>query len=411
MADRMSIAMLIGPIKQDFGIGDFQASLLVGAAFTSFYVLFLIPIGYTADRFSRRRVLAICLFIWSLATIACGWVEGFVALFIMRMLVGAGEAGLAPCCHGIIGDSFPREAMAKPLALQGIGFQVGSAVGVAAAGAVLAAGAAGGFSSLPIIGELPAWRIAFVVIGIPGMAALLLIPLLHDPKEAVATPANVAPQAPLMPFLKENAALVSLALLSAGFSAMGLGAVTAWVPEYLQRVQGIPPMQTGALLGSLLLLAACAGQGLYAIIVDWFAARVVRDAAIKIGIIPLAAATVVAWFAFDDIKAESFIYWLAALLICIAPCNAISNTIIQQIAPTALRSRLAAMSILVISVIGFTGGPALVGWLSEYVFGEANLGTALRFVIAGAMAISLLLLILVRPRFLAYLERRDAEVA
>jgi MFS family permease len=67
MADRMSIAMLIGPIKKDFGIGDFQASLLVGAAFTSFYVLFLIPIGFAADRFSRRKVLAICLFLRSLA--------------------------------------------------------------------------------------------------------------------------------------------------------------------------------------------------------------------------------------------------------------------------------------------------------------------------------------------------------
>ena len=411
MADRMSIAMLVGPIKKDFGIGDFQASLLVGAAFTSFYVLFLIPIGFAADRFSRRKVLAICLFIWSLATIACGWVEGFVALFVMRMLVGAGEAGLAPCVHGIIGDSFPREAMAKPLALQGIGFQVGSAVGVAAAGAVLAAGAAGSFAGLPVIGEMPAWRIAFIVIGIPGIAALLLIPLLHDPKEAVAKPANVAPQAPLMPFLKENRVLVSLALLSAGFSAMSLGAVTAWVPEYLQRVQGIPPMQTGALLGSLLLLAAFAGQGLYAIVVDWFAARGVRDATIKIGIIPLAAASVVAWFAFGDIAGGSFIFWLSALLVCIAPCNAISNTLVQQFAPPPLRSRLAALSILVISVIGFTGGPAIVGALSEYVFGEANLGAALRFVISGAMVISLLLLILVRPRFLAYRERRDAEAA
>jgi MFS family permease len=402
---------LIGPIKQDFGIGDFQASLLVGAAFTSFYVLFLIPIGFAADRFSRRKVLAICLFLWSLATIACGWVEGFAALFLMRMLVGAGEAGLAPCVHGIIGDSFPREAMAKPLALQGIGFQVGSAAGVAAAGAVLAVGASGGFAGLPLIGDMPAWRIAFIFIGIPGMAALLLIPLLHDPKEAVVKTIEATPQAPLMPFLKENAALVSLALLSAGFSAMGLGAVTAWVPEYLQRVQGIPPMQTGAMLGSLLLLAAFAGQGLYAIIVDWIAGRGVRDATIKIGLFPLAAATIVAWLAFGHMAGGSFIFWLAVLLICIAPCNAISNTLIQQIAPPPLRSRLAALSIFVISVIGFTCGPAIVGWLSEYIFGESNLGTALRLVISGAMAISLLLLIVVRPRFLAYVERRETQAA
>jgi MFS family permease len=409
MADRMSIAMLIGPIKKDFVIGDFQASLLVGAAFTSFYVLFLIPVGFAADRFSRRKVLTVCLFLWSLATIACGWVEGFVALFLMRMLVGAGEAGLAPSVHGIIGDSFPRNAIAKPLALQGIGFQVGSAVGVAAAGAILSAGAAGAFAGLPLIGDMPAWRIAFVFIGIPGLLALLLIPLLHDPKEAAPRPASTAPQAPLLPFLKDNATLVSLMLLASGFSAMGLGAVTAWGPEYLQRVQGIPPIQTGAMLGSLLLLAAFAGQGVYAIIVDWCAARGMRDATIRIGLIPLAASVIIAWLAFNAETSGNFLPWLAALLICIAPCNAISNTLVQQIAPPPLRSRLAAMSIFVISVIGFTGGPALVGWLSQYVFGEAHLGRALQLVIAGAMAISLLLLLMVRPRFLACLARRDLD--
>ena len=49
LADRMAISMLIGPIKEDFGIGDFQASLLIGFAFTLFYVLFLLPIGIAAE--------------------------------------------------------------------------------------------------------------------------------------------------------------------------------------------------------------------------------------------------------------------------------------------------------------------------------------------------------------------------
>lgn len=403
MADRMSIAMLIGPIKRDFGIGDFQASLLVGAAFTSFYVLFLIPIGWAADNFSRPKVFGICLCIWSLATIACGWAEGFVMLFILRMLVGAGEAGLAPCSHAIIGASFPREALAKPLALQGIGFQVGSAVGVAAAGAILSAGATGAFAGLPLIGEFPAWRIAFIAIGVPGLLALLLVPLLHDPRDAGARPAIKAPAAPLMPFLRQNATLMTLALLSAGFSAMALGCVTAWLPEYLQRVQGIAPMQAGATLGGLLLLAAFAGQGSYAILVDWLARRGMRTPHVTIGLIPVALGVPAAWFAFQAQGTSAFLGWLTALLICIAPCNAMSNTIIQLIAPPALRSRLAALLIFVISVIGFTLGPAIVGALSEYVLGEARLGTALQFVIAGSMALTAVTLLALRPRLDAYL--------
>jgi MFS family permease len=411
MADRMSIAMLIGPIKKDFGIGDFQASLLVGAAFTSFYILFLIPIGWAADRYSRRKVLAICLFIWSLATVSCGWATGFVMLFLMRMLVGAGEAGMAPCVHGIIGDSFPRDAMAKPLALQGIGFQVGAAAGVAAAGAILAAASGGAFAAVPLLADMAGWRIAFILIGLPGLIAMALIPLLHDPKEYSAKkpmPKAVITEAgheEFLPFLKANKALVGLALMAAGFSAMGLGAVTAWVPEYLQRVQGVPPMQTGAALGSILLLAAFAGQGTYGVIVDWMAKRGVLDATIKVGLLPVALSVPTTWMAFTAQGKSAFFAWLTVLLICIAPCNAISNTVMQQIAPPVLRSRLAALSIFVISVIGFTLGPALVGWLSQYVFGEARLGDALQLVITGAMALTLLMLLALRERLVGYLRK------
>ncbi len=405
MADRMAIAMLIGPIKAEFGIGDFQASLLVGAAFTSFYMLFLLPIGWLADRSSRRLVLAVCLVVWTLATLACGWATGFAMLFVLRMLVGSGEAALAPCCHGIIGDSFPREALTKPLALQGIGFQVGSAVGVAAAGAVLAAAASGTFQNMPIVGEMPGWRIAFLVIGLPGLLALALIPLLTDPRNAGAVRglAAAGTSAPVLPFLRENKLLVILTYLTAGFSAAGLGCVTAWLPEYLQRAYAVSPMQAGATLGLLLLVAAFAGQGLFAIIADWLAARGVKDAIVRLGMVPVALGVVAAWFAFEAPTYAAFMPWLTALLLCIAPCNAIANTLVQTIAPPPMRSRMAAMAILTISLLGFTLGPALVGWLSEFVFGEARLGDALQLVMVAAMAGTLACMILLRPRLAAHL--------
>ncbi len=104
--------------------------------------------------------------------------------------MGAGEAGIGPCSHGIIGASFPRHELSKPLALQGIGFQVGPAVGVAAAGAILGAGAAGAFEGIPLLQDLAPWRVAFILIGLPGLLALALIPLLHDPDRARQTSAS-----------------------------------------------------------------------------------------------------------------------------------------------------------------------------------------------------------------------------
>ncbi len=402
MADRMAIAMLIGPIKRDFGIGDFQASLLVGAAFTSFYVLFLVPIGWAADRFSRPRVLGVCLLLWSLATIACGFATGFAMLFVLRMLVGGGEAGMAPCSHGIIADSFPPHALAKPMAMQGIGFQVGSAIGVAAAGAILAAGSAGAFAAWPLVGAFAPWRIALTLIGLPGIAGLALIPLLHDPRRLRALP--IGPRERLWPFMRDHAVLLTLVLLLAGLSAMALGCVTAWVPEFVQRVHGVPPFRTGAMLGTLLLVAAFAGQGVYAVVSDWLSARGVTDAVLRVGLLPVALAVPAAWFAFGVTGADRFFVALAVLLLCIAPCNAIVNTTVQLIAPPALRSRLSAIAILTISLLGFTFGPALVGALSQYVVGEAHLGTALQLTVTAAMAASFVLIVLLRPRLVRHLS-------
>lgn len=410
LADRMAISMLIGPIKQEFGLGDFQASLLIGFAFTLFYVVFLLPVGIAADRYSRARVLGICLFVWSIATVACGFATGFVSLFILRMLMGAGEAGIGPCSHGIIGSSFPRQELAKPLALQGIGFQVGPAVRVAAAGAILGAGAVGAFEGIPLLRDLAPWRVAFILIGLPGMLALLLIPLLHDPdrERQQAATANPAPRERMMPFLRRYPMLIGAMLLASGISAISGGVITGWVPEYLQRTLGVSPAEAGSVLGLIMLSSAFIGQGLFAVIVDWCAGRGMLDAPIRLGLLPTFCSIPLAWFAFSAESSSAFYALLLALTLVIAPFNTINNTVVQQIAPPALRSRLAALFIFSISIIGFAIGPALVGWLSEFVFGEDRLGEALKIVTTLALACAFTLFLLARQHLLACMHEKGA---
>ncbi|MCB2065698.1 MAG: MFS transporter [Erythrobacter sp.] len=408
VADRMAISMLIGPIKAEFGLGDFHASLLIGLSFTLFYVVFLLPVGMAADRFSRARVLGLCLFVWSITTVACGFATGFVSLFVLRMLMGAGEAGVGPCTIGIIGASFPRERLSKPLALQGIGFQVGPAVGVAAAGAILGAGAAGAFDGIPLLADLAPWRVAFILIGLPGLLALLLIPLLHDPDAAHRASRAALPWREVMPFLREHRLLMGLMLLGSGISAMASGTVTGWVPEYLQRTLGVSPAEAGSALGAIMLVTAFVGQGTYAAIVDWFAARGVLDAPLRVGLLPTALSIPLAWFAFSAQDAAGFYALLFAFALSIAPFNAINNTVAQMVAPPALRSSVSALFIFSISILGFALGPSLVGWLSQYVFGEEHLGAAMRLVATAAMAITFVLFVLARKPLLRAMQARAA---
>jgi hypothetical protein len=65
---------------------------------------------------------------------------------------------------------------------------------------------------------------------------------------------------------------------------------------------------------------------------------------------------------------------------------------------------MTALAILSVSIFGFTLGPALAGWLSQYVFGEANLGSAIQLVMMGSMAVSVGLLLMLRPRLVEYLR-------
>ncbi len=95
--DRNVMAVLIGPIREDFAISDFQYSLLHGFAFSMFYIVMGLPIARFADRHSRKWIITVGLVAWSLMTCLCGAARSFAALFVARIGVGVGEATLSLC--------------------------------------------------------------------------------------------------------------------------------------------------------------------------------------------------------------------------------------------------------------------------------------------------------------------------
>src|SRR5438128_10534001 len=70
--DRQILNLLVGPIRRDLGISDTQMSLLMGFSFALFYTFCGIPLGWLADRFSRRSIIAVGFVFWSIMTAGCG---------------------------------------------------------------------------------------------------------------------------------------------------------------------------------------------------------------------------------------------------------------------------------------------------------------------------------------------------
>ena len=102
--DRQILSLLVAPIKQDLGISDTRIGLLQGLAFAIFYTLLGLPMGRIADRSSRRNLIAVGIFFWSLMTGLCSVAKSFWSLFLARMGVGVGEATLGPSAFSMIAD-------------------------------------------------------------------------------------------------------------------------------------------------------------------------------------------------------------------------------------------------------------------------------------------------------------------
>ena len=105
--DRQIPAMLVEPIKQDFDLSDSQIALLGGAAFSLFYALMALPIGYAVDHMKRNRVLGSGIFLWSFMTVSAIFANTFTKLFGARIGVAVGEAVVAPTSVSLLGDYYP----------------------------------------------------------------------------------------------------------------------------------------------------------------------------------------------------------------------------------------------------------------------------------------------------------------
>lgn len=124
--DRACISTAKGEITRDLNLSDTQWGWVM-AAFALGYALFQTPTGAIADRFGPRVLLTSVVVLWSVFTGLTGWVRGYIALFTVRFLFGAGEAGAFP---GMARAVFSWIPMAERGMAQSINFS-GSRLGAA----------------------------------------------------------------------------------------------------------------------------------------------------------------------------------------------------------------------------------------------------------------------------------------
>jgi MFS family permease len=246
--DRQILSILANDIKADLGLTDAELGFLYGTAFAIFYALFGIPLGKLADGWSRTRLLAIGLALWSSMTALSGFAKTGGALAAARVGVGVGEATASPCAYSLIADWFPRHKRATALAIYSSGLFVGSGLSLLIGGAIVESWNAawpGGGAPLGLAG----WQAAFLGVGLPGLLLALWVLSLREPvrgaNEGIVSPGDPHPwrgfagQLMLIvpPFTVFGAARRGGAALAVNLAVAAALAAAAWV---LGTVAGNP---------------------------------------------------------------------------------------------------------------------------------------------------------------------------
>jgi MFS family permease len=391
--DRQILPSVAPLMAEDLHLTDTEIGAMEAALLLSFTVL--APLfGRLGDRYSRTKLMASAAIIWSIATGLTAVMDHFpflpgpihlnlpliqftlelsgvaVVLCLVRAIVGVGESSYSTITPSLIADYFPPERRATALgvfqAAIPMGFALGYVIGV-------------------VLAHFFGWRMAFMIVGLPGLVTAWFVWRLREPargasehKEQSTNAAGVAeqtaakqPEAVQESWLRTSWRILrnrDWLLATAGYTALTfvLGAFGTWATILMVRDKGLSVTQAGITLGGVSLFAGAAGTFGGGWLADRLITRrrnayfLVCAASSALGIIPV-------FVVLSSNNAWIFIpaIFLAVLFLFIN--NAPFHAILINSVPPLVRATAVALNIVIIHIMGDVISRFGVGVLSDSI--------------------------------------------
>ena len=377
--DRTLIAVVAQPIIESFSLTDKQWGLLYGPPFALFYAAMGLPIAMWADRSNRVKIITMCIILWSIMTALCGIAAGFAMLLLFRIGVAIGEAGGTPPANSIIGDYYKPISRSTALGIYSMGVTLGSVLANLFGGPIAqmqgadfgawigSIGLGGLFGGLDWA-NIEGWRIAFVVVGLPGVliAALLLLTVKEPPRGYSDPPGTVKHDATFMDAFREIWSKPTFWWMAIGASFIafvGYGIASFQAP-FLQRVHdldvGAAALQYGAPLSAL----AALGTFLGGYITEKASVRSQRAVAL-VPAIGLVIAVPFYCMALLTSSLELVFPFMAIGAMCHYAYLGAQYNIASSVVTSRSRATAVAVLLILVSIIGNGIGPLFVGFFSD----------------------------------------------
>jgi MFS family permease len=399
--DRQVLSLLVDPIRNDLQITDAQIGLLLGIAFALVYGAAGIPLGYLADRVSRRNLIFAGVVVWSVGTVACGLSNNFGEIFASRIVVGLGEGALAPSAISLISDYFPPQRRGTAVALFLSGIAMGSGVAILIGGAVLHFIEAN-VGSGNWWGLYAPWRMVLLLIGGPGLVWALVIFVIREPlrhtadadADADADEARAQGGAARESRVKlkvvdllKRVAPVYVTLAAASFVDNAVG---GWAPSLLIRGFARDPAQIGLQLGAWLTIGFGGGVLIGGALADRAALRGGWSSKLKtcllVSALILPVSLLINSSGFAWAMAGVPLYFLLSGIV-----TAVGFSAVLDVVPNQSRGLAMSIAFFLNVALGAGLGPEAVALAGEHVFGAgAGLGPPIVATVMFGYALSLL---------------------
>jgi len=378
--DRTIINILTEPIKESFGVEDWQMGLLGGPAFAILYTFVGIPIARFSERNHRVWIIAASVALWSLMTVLCGFAISFFALFLFRIGVSIGEAGCSPPANSIIADYFVPKERSTAVSVYALGIPLGNMVAYVFGGFVVGSldGATIGAmfnswnwtwaSGLLDWQSIEGWRVAFVVVGVPGIIVAILVKMsIKEPPRGYTDPLEMQNKeqvgfVEVLKILKTKPSYwhITMGVTIASFVNYGVG---QFFVSFLIRTHEMSIFDASVKIAMALALMASIGTYMSGYLADKYADRFPK----ALALIPMFAVAGVIPMHVTGYMTDSL--WLAVPLLMVGqmllytylcPLYAVPSGVVDS----RMRATAVAVTLFIVNLLGYGLGPPLIGALS-----------------------------------------------
>ncbi|ABB33434.1 major facilitator superfamily MFS_1 [Geobacter metallireducens RCH3] len=369
--DRQVLYAVFPLIQHDFSLSDTALGLL-GSGFMVTYMVSAPLFGWLGDRWSRTRLAAAGLGIWSVATAAAGLAPTYPALLTARTTVGVGEASFGTVSPGLLAEFFDRERRGRILSYFYLAIPVGSALGYLLGG---------------VIGQQWGWHAAFMMVGLPGLLLVLPVWLMREPPRSAdaALEQNDNPDNGGYRALFRNRSFIANTLAMAAMT-FALGGLAQWIPTFLYREHGLSVSTGNTLFGGLTVVTGICGT----LTGGWLGDRLQRRT-------PKGYLLVSGWGFLLGTPAAAYAILTPSLNHCLGGMFLAEfflflntgplNTVIVNVTRPAVRAMAFAVNIFFIHALGDAISPTILGRLSD-IWGlrTALLSTPVAILVAALFA-------------------------